>query len=71
MKDPILAAKVSLETIKGDIVTGTLDTLNSANGKKSKKGYSSQAAMSDCYDLNKSVLSAAYDAKGIVVNGKS
>ena len=72
MDETIAAAAVALEKVKGDIVTGTLDNLNKpAFGSKKKKSCSAQTAMSDTYDLSKSVLSAAYEAKGIVVNGKS
>lgn len=68
MKDPVVAAQVALEKVKGDIVSGTLDTLNS---KKSNKKSCCRDQVSESYEFNKSVLSAAYEAKGIVVNSKS
>lgn len=68
MDNPILEAKISMEKVKGDIVTGTLDTLNTGKKKTSCKGKD-QVVQS--YEFNKSVLEAAYDAKGIVINSKS
>ncbi|MDR1360548.1 MAG: hypothetical protein LBJ82_06155 [Deltaproteobacteria bacterium] len=55
-----------------DIITQTLDTLNSKTyGKSGKKTSSAtQEGMSRTYDLSKSVLSAAYEAKGIAVTLK-
>jgi hypothetical protein len=55
-----------------DIITQTLDTLNSRSpGKSGKKSLSSaQQGMSQTYDFSKSVLSAAYEAKGIAVTSK-
>ncbi len=73
MKNPTLSAAVSLAKTEGDIVTQTLDALNSpswSSGTK-KSGCSSQAAMSDAYDLSKSILGAAYEAKGAVLNKKN
>lgn len=65
----VTAAKASLEKIKGDVVTQTLDKLNPIGGKKKSK-QSAQTSMSDTYDLSKSVLSAAYSAKGVGINTK-
>lgn len=71
MKEALNAAAVSLESIKGDIVTGTLDTLNTYGGKKKKKSKNAmQSAMSDSYDFNKTVLSAAYEGKGTIIDSK-
>ena len=67
-KDPLVTAQVSLERVKGDIVTNTLDTLNSSSKSKTNK---SKDGVNQSYEFNKSVLDAAYDAKGILVNGKS
>ena len=57
----------NMEKMKGDIVTGTLDALNSKSGSSGKSG---KDAMSQTYEFSKSVLSAAYEAKGIAVNSK-
>ena len=66
------AAKTSLEKVKGDIVTQTLDTLNSGvYGQSEKTKVSGKDSMSNTYDLSRSVLSAAYSAKGIGINTKS
>ena len=58
-----------------EIVSQTLDTLNSGiySGKpKKKKSYcATQDAMSNTYDLSKSVLSAAYESKGAIFGTKS
>lgn len=70
MDKNLKAMELSLETIKGQVVTQTLDTLNSAAKKKSKNKYSIQGAMSDTYDLSKSVLSAAYEGKGTIIDDK-
>lgn len=64
-----LGAALTTEKIKGDIVTKTLDTLNSTGtGKAKKRGMSS---MSDTYNFAKDVLSAAYEAKGTIIGTKS
>lgn len=68
MKDPIIAAQVSLEKVKGDIVQGTLDAVNAKDHKKSRS--CSNDAVNESYQFNKSVLSAAYEAKGVVINDK-
>ena len=54
--------------IGGQIVSGTLDTLNSATYNKSSNSGSS---MSDTYNLSKSVLSAAYEGKGTILDNNS
>jgi hypothetical protein len=65
-----IAAAVSLEKVKGDVVTQTLNKLNSPSYKsKSKKaGFSAQGAMSDTYNFSRSVLSAAYQDKGSIID---
>ena len=67
MKDPQIEATVALEKVKKDIVTGTLDTLNSV--KKKDKGCS-QSQTWQTYELCKSVLLSTHEAKGIVVSNK-
>ena len=69
MNEQVMAAAVALEKIKGDIVTGTLDALNSNAPSSSGKGKGDPVAQS--YDFQKSVLSAAYSAKGVTVDSKS
>jgi hypothetical protein len=63
----LLKAKMDSE-----IITQTLDTINSRSpGKYGKKSSSAtQEGMSQTYDFSKSVLSAAYEAKGIAVTLK-
>ena len=68
--------QASKAQIEGEIVSQTLDVLNSGQysgkSKKKKKSYGDmQTAMSNTYDLSKSVLSAAYEAKGAIFGGKS
>lgn len=72
MKEMIAKAQMSLEKVKGEVVTQTLDKLNSPTwGDKSKKvRSSSQTGMQETYELSKNVLSAAYNAKGIGINLK-
>ena len=73
MKDDIMfRATTALEQVKGDIVTQTLDKLNSptSGGKKMSK-YSAQAAMSDTYNLSKSVLSSVYEGKGTILDSSN
>lgn len=60
-----LAGAVSLEKIKGDIVTGTLDTLNKTAASKKKN------SMQQTYDLSKKVLSSYYEGKGTLVDTAS
>jgi len=62
----ISAAKTAVASINSDIVTGSLDALNKkGSGKKSMS--SMQAAMSDTYDLTKSVVGAVYQGKGTIL----
>ena len=70
MPDPfaVAALKASQAKIGGDIVTQTLDTLNSGQFSGSKnKSCDKSSGMSNTYNLSKSVLSAAYEGKGIAV----
>ena len=65
------AGSVALQRVKGEIVTQTLDKLNSpGKGGKSKKNKFGAGAMSDTYNFSKSVLSAAYEGKGIIIDSK-
>lgn len=67
----VAGAAVSLEKVKGDIVTQTLDKLNETGScGNSKKSASAQNAISSSYDFNKSVLSAAYEGKGSIIDSK-
>ncbi len=59
-----LTATTQAATIGAEIITKTLDTLNQQGG--SCGGTSSDMAAS--YDFQKSVLSAAYGAKGAVTD---
>ena len=68
MKDTITEAKATLEKIKGDIVSESLDKLN---GSKPKKSGCSKDKVDESYDFNKSILSAVYEGKGTVITGKS
>ena len=64
---------VTAAKIGGEIVTQTLDTLNSdqyGGSRKGGSGISRANGMSDAYNLSKSVLSAAYQAKGAVICAK-
>ena len=64
-------ASAAAAKIGGDIVTQTLDTLNSGVYSSGKgKGAGSQEAMSHMYDFQKSVLSAAYLGKGTAIEKK-
>ena len=69
------AGAMTKAELDNEIVSQTLDTLNSGvySGKsKKKKSYrGNQDAMSNTYDLSKSVLSAAYEAKGAIFGTKS
>ena len=60
-----MALGVSKAELDGQIVSKTLDTLNSSMYSPSKKAGGQD--MSDMYDLNKSVLSAYYLGKGTAV----
>jgi len=67
------AGAVSLQRVKGEIVTQTLDKLNSPGmGGKSKKNKFGIGAggMNDMFNLSKSVLSAAYEGKGTIIDSK-
>lgn len=68
MDDILKEAENSLETIKGQIVTQTLDTLNATAKKKSKNKLGIQSAVNETYDLSKSVLSAVYEGKGTIID---
>jgi len=60
---------VAMERTKAQVVTQTLDKLNSpGSGGKSKKSKIGQGSMSDTYNLSKSVLSAAYAGKGTIID---
>jgi len=64
-------AAISLERVKGEIVTQTLDKLNSPGScGKSKKNTFGKSSMSDTYNFSKSVLSAAYQGKGTIIDNK-
>lgn len=76
MQNPFTAgaesAAVSKAKMGAEIITQTLDNLNSptyASGKKKSKSCQ-QSAMSQTYDLSKSVLSAVYEGKGIGIDNK-
>jgi len=63
------AGAISMERVKGEIVTQTLDKLNSPRGGgKSKKNKFGASGMSDTYNLSKAVLSAAYEGKGTIID---
>jgi hypothetical protein len=70
MLQTVDAAAVMAAKIKGDVVTKTLDTLNSTkySGSGKRTGVN---RMSDAYHLSKEVLSATYQGKGAVVSAKS
>jgi hypothetical protein len=70
MKNSLDAATgIVKDSIKRDIVTGTLNTMNEGqyNVKKKPKG-SVQAAMSNTYNFSQSVLSAVYEGKGTLID---
>jgi len=62
----VAGAAVSLEKIKGDIVTQTLDKINSPGTPN--KAKNAQGAMSDTYNFSKSVLSSVYEGKGTIID---
>ena len=62
--DATLINSVEKNTMGADIITGTLDALNQQGA--SSGGSSSDMAAS--YDMQKSVLSAAYGVKGAVAD---
>ena len=62
--DAKMSAAVSKDIMNRDIITGTLDALNSSTYSGKSKGKDSSSAMSESYDFQKSVLDAAYNDKG-------
>ncbi len=58
-----MAGAVESARMYGDIVSGTLNALNSP-----LYGTSKGDSMSDMYDLSKSILSAAYQDKGAIMD---
>ncbi|MDL2207831.1 hypothetical protein LJC09_02980 [Desulfovibrio sp. OttesenSCG-928-F20] len=60
-----LAGALTLESIKGDIVTGTLDKLN---GVGARSGKSELGSMKQTYQLSKDVLSSYMGEKGNILN---
>lgn len=57
--------------LDGQIVEGTLETLNSgqfSSGGKGKKGSRLSVSMKDSVDFQKDILRAAYSPKGNIVN---
>ncbi len=63
--DAALAASIQQSTIGAEIITKTLDTLNQQQAGSCSGSGSDMAAS---YDFQKSVLSAAYGAKGAVAD---
>jgi hypothetical protein len=57
----ISSLQTQVESVKADIVTGSLDALN-------KTGSSKSNGMSDTYNLSKDVLGAYTSGKGILAN---
>ena len=75
MKDTLVTEETGAllkARMDSEIITRTLDTLNSGSpGKSGKKTFSAaQEGISQTYDFSKSVLSAAYEAKGVAVTLK-
>lgn len=62
---------ISASKIQGDIITQTLDTLNSGQYSGSGTKCSGSNKISDTYNLSKSVLSSVYQGKGAVISAKS
>ncbi|MDR0338801.1 MAG: hypothetical protein LBH65_00830 [Desulfovibrio sp.] len=62
------AGTVALERVKADIVTGTLDKLNSPGGKSKRKDK--LGGVLSTYEFSQDVLSAHYGVKGAIVNTK-
>ncbi|MDR2892523.1 MAG: hypothetical protein LBV80_05505 [Deltaproteobacteria bacterium] len=60
-----LAGSVAKSNLDSEIITQTLDKMNKVGGK-SKGGL--RSSMSDMYDFNKDVLSAAYEGKGTIAD---
>ncbi len=70
MANPIDIDAITAAKVGGDIVTKTLDTLNSGQFSGSGKKCSGSNGMSNTYNLSKSVLSSVYQGKGAVVSAK-
>lgn len=72
MFNPADVNQMNAAKIGGSIISKTLDALNkndySGSGTKMCSGSNN---MSDTYHLSKSVLSAAYQDKGILISSKS
>lgn len=60
-----LAGTLALESIKGDIVTGTLNKLN---GVGARSGKNEIGSMKQTYQLSKDVLSSYMGEKGNILN---
>ncbi len=61
-----ISAATSKNMLDSQIITQTLDVLNANSGSTPKDG-----GVSESYQFNKDVLSAAYDTKGTFINGSS
>ncbi len=66
-----LANAISQSKIDSEIITGTLDKLNSTGCSAKKCSKSSGSSMSEVYNLSKDVLSSYYEAKGSIINETS
>lgn len=64
------ALGISKAELDGQIVSGTLDALNSPTYASTKSGSDPQGSMTDTYNLSKSVLGAFYYGKGTAVEEK-
>ena len=62
------AAATSKAKMGAEIVTQTLDTLNSST--YSGKSGGSDGGMSDTYNFSKQVLSSVYEGKGTIADSK-
>ena len=63
MSDSVALSNVSQAQFYSDVITGTLDTLNSSTYSKS----GSSADLAQSYNFNKDVLSSVYNPTGTVV----
>ncbi|MDL2280093.1 hypothetical protein LJC15_05490 [Desulfovibrio sp. OttesenSCG-928-G11] len=64
-----LAGAMTLERIKGDIVTGTLDKLNNVTScSMNSKKKNEIGSMKQTYQLSKDVLSSYLGEKGNILN---
>lgn len=64
-----LSGAMTLERIKGDIVTGTLDKLNSVTEcRNNSKKKNEIGSMKQTYQLSKDVLSSYLGEKGNILN---